>query len=270
MSEITQEDSTRPVKTLARKLFLIQRKIFVSKGRNGFNNRYKYRSCEDIYTALKNIGVELGVLFIASETLERFEASIPTLVEHVKAKEIVKKETLAMERLYIKSTVTATCIDTGETITCSAYARETYHKDGLDVSQVTGSATSYARKYALSAMLNLDDSEDPDGFNNEEDNTNNGSNTPNNGSNKPNTTPNSSNTSNAVNAKGLVLVIKTLVKSKAIDEKLMLSAYKIKNIDEITLLPQDRLIELQKQVDTRIATQKAQKAQKAQNATTKN
>jgi hypothetical protein len=66
------------------------------------------------------------------------------------------------DRYYIKATATFVCIETGEKIENTAYAREEAEKKGMDGSQITGTASSYARKYALNGLLDIDDTKDAD------------------------------------------------------------------------------------------------------------
>ncbi len=63
---------------------------------------------------------------------------------------------------YIKAVVKLTDVETGEGIDAAASAREPESKKGMDTSQVTGTASSYARKYALSGLFALDDTKDAD------------------------------------------------------------------------------------------------------------
>jgi hypothetical protein len=109
---------------------------------NKFGN-YKYRNCEDILEAVKPL------LFSQSCTL--------TISD-----EIVMIGT----RYYVRATATiknANC----ETETTTAYAREDESKKGMDASQITGSTSSYARKYALNGLFCIDDTKDSDSLNNE-------------------------------------------------------------------------------------------------------
>jgi hypothetical protein len=67
------------------------------------------------------------------------------------------------ERIYVKATAT---LSNGEyTFTASAYAREEETKKGMDAAQITGSASSYARKYALNGLFAIDDTKDADATN---------------------------------------------------------------------------------------------------------
>lgn len=109
---------------------------------NKFGN-YKYRNCEDILEAVKPL------LFSQSCTL--------TISD-----EIVMIGT----RYYVRSTATIKNAN-GETETTTAYAREDESKKGMDASQITGSTSSYARKYALNGLFCIDDTKDSDSLNNE-------------------------------------------------------------------------------------------------------
>ncbi len=116
----------------------IQRELKAPKGqRNTFGN-YNYRSCEDILEAVKPL---LG------------EATL-TLQDEI---------VLIGERYYVRATATLTH-DKVE-ITSVAYAREALAKKGMDEAQITGAASSYARKYALNGLLCIDDTKDADATN---------------------------------------------------------------------------------------------------------
>lgn len=109
---------------------------------NKFGN-YKYRNCEDILEAVKPL------LFSQSCTL--------TISD-----EIVMIGT----RYYVRATATIKNAN-GETEMTTAYAREDESKEGMDASQITGSTSSYARKYALNGLFCIDDTKDSDSLNNE-------------------------------------------------------------------------------------------------------
>jgi len=115
----------------------IQQELKAPKGNfNKFGN-YKYRSCEDILEAVKPL-------------LAKYDAQL-TLAD-----EIVN----VGERYYVKAT--ATISDGGTQIATQAYARESEVKKGMDDSQITGTASSYARKYALNGLFLIDDTKDAD------------------------------------------------------------------------------------------------------------
>ena len=122
-------------------LFQIQNELKAPKGQFNKFGGYKYRSCEDIMEALK-----------------------PVLLKHKANMFITDDLIMVGERYYLKATVTLTLEDA----TCyktSAFAREEETKKGMDASQITGSASSYARKYALNAMFAIDDTADADATN---------------------------------------------------------------------------------------------------------
>ena len=126
--------------TVYKKLIKVQQELKAPKNqRNNFGN-YNYRSCEDILEALKPI-------------LAKHEATV-----FISDKIVVKENNWA----YIESTATFVDVETGESISTTAFARETENKKGMDSSQITGSASSYARKYALNGLFLIDDSVDVD------------------------------------------------------------------------------------------------------------
>lgn len=126
--------------TVYKKLIEVQQELKAPKNqRNTFGN-YNYRSCEDILEALK-----------------------PVLAEH-EATVFISDKVVVKENLwaYIEATATFVDIETGESISATAFARETENKKGMDSSQITGSASSYARKYALNGLFLIDDTKDGD------------------------------------------------------------------------------------------------------------
>lgn len=126
--------------TVYEKLIKVQKELKAPKNqRNSFGN-YNYRSCEDILEALKPVLAENGATVFLSD------------------KPIVKENLWS----YIESTVTFIDIESGESVTATAFARESESKKGMDVSQITGSASSYARKYALNGLFLIDDTKDAD------------------------------------------------------------------------------------------------------------
>ena len=126
--------------TVYKKLIKVQQELKVPKNqRNTFGN-YNYRSAEDILEALKPV-------------LAAHEATV-----FISDKVVVKENNWA----YIEAKATFVDIETGESVSTTAFARETENKKGMDSSQITGSASSYARKYALNGLFLIDDSVDPD------------------------------------------------------------------------------------------------------------
>ena len=125
---------------LFKKLIEVQMELKAPKNqRNTFGN-YNYRSAEDILEALKPV-------------LAAHEATV-----FISDKVVVKENSWA----YIEATATFVDIETGESVSSNGYAREAETKKGMDPSQITGSASSYARKYALNGLFLIDDSVDPD------------------------------------------------------------------------------------------------------------
>ena len=121
------------------KLVEVQNKLKAPKNQfNKFGN-YAYRNCEDILEALKPILAEVKAVVNMSD-------------------EVV----LVGERYYIKATVKFIDAETGEVVEASAMAREEENKKGMDSSQLTGSTSSYARKYALNGLFAIDDTKDSD------------------------------------------------------------------------------------------------------------
>jgi len=115
----------------------IQQELKAPKGQYNSFGKYNYRSCEDIIEALKPIIHSMGYWLNITDTIEAVG-----------------------NRVYVRADVTLT---NGEkTYTSFAYAREEENKKGMDASQVTGAASSYARKYALNGLLAIDDSKDSD------------------------------------------------------------------------------------------------------------
>ena len=122
----------------------IQQKLKAPKGqRNSFGN-YNYRSCEDILKAIKPLLGD-GVLTLTDELV------------------------LIGDRYYVKAFAQLT--NGEEKITVSAYARESLVKKGMDESQITGAASSYARKYALNGLFCIDDTKDADTMDNAKEGT---------------------------------------------------------------------------------------------------
>ena len=123
------------------KLLYIQQNLKAPKSRRAsFGNRgYNYRSCEDILNAAKPLLSDTKLILTLSD-----EIVIIGEASYVKAKAIVFDAE-----------------GTG-TISTTAYAQIATDKKGMDVAQMTGSASSYARKYALNGLFAIDDSEDID------------------------------------------------------------------------------------------------------------
>ena len=121
------------------KLMKVQKELKAPKNqRNNFGG-YNYRSCEDIFEAVKPLLEQYGLVLTVSDTME-----------------------LVGERYYIKATAELYDVETCKSITNTAYAREEETKKGMDGSQITGASSSYARKYALNGLFLIDDVKDSD------------------------------------------------------------------------------------------------------------
>lgn len=125
-----------------KELIRIQNKLKAPKSQYNNFGKYHYRSCEDILEAVKPL-------------LKEEECYI-TIRDSIK---------LVGERYYLKAIVTIVNKD-GASVSVSAYARESLTKKGMDDAQITGSASSYARKYALNGLFAIDDSRDIDSIEN--------------------------------------------------------------------------------------------------------
>lgn len=123
------------------KLLEVQKKLKAPKNqRNSFGN-YNYRSAEDILEAVKPLLAEAGLTMTITDSIEAIGG-----------------------RVYVKATVTIK--GDAEPVVVSAFARESETKKGMDASQITGAASSYARKYALNGMFLIDDTKDADTMDN--------------------------------------------------------------------------------------------------------
>ena len=126
-------------KNVLEKLFKIQQELKVPKNqRNTFGN-YNFRNCEDIMEASKPICEKHNSLLTCGDKVNQIG-----------------------ERYYVEATATLYDLDSGESISVTASAREEDTKKGMDASQITGASSSYARKYALNGLLQLDDNKDAD------------------------------------------------------------------------------------------------------------
>lgn len=123
--------------SLHSKLQAIQSDLKAPKGQKNTFGNYNYRSCEDILEAVKPLLQKQGLVLTISDDVVEVGG-----------------------RIYVKATA---IIGDGETQTSvSAFARESEDKKGMDAAQITGAASSYARKYALNGLFCIDDTKDAD------------------------------------------------------------------------------------------------------------
>lgn len=142
MAEEKKEQKTERDKCklgIREKLSEIQTKMNVPKDKHSNYGGYDYRSAESILNEFKKYAREYNSsLLLRDEVVE------------------------IAGRVYVKSVATFIDCENGEEISTTGYAREPESKPKMDESQVTGSASSYARKYAMNALFLLDDVKDPD------------------------------------------------------------------------------------------------------------
>ena len=128
---------------LYEKLAIVQRDLKCNKSQYNSFGKYSYRSCEDIFEAAKPLCCDNGLLLTTSDEIA-----------------------VIQDRIYVKATATVIDVEDGKKFSVTAYAREEESKKGMDASQVTGSCSSYARKYALNGLFCIDDTKDADTMDN--------------------------------------------------------------------------------------------------------
>lgn len=126
-------------KNILKKLLLIQQELKVPKNQFNSFGKYNYRSCEDILESARPIANKNNCVIVINDDIKEING-----------------------RYYVEATITLFDVESGEEISTKALAREAEPKSGMSESQLTGACSSYARKYALSAMFALDDEKDDD------------------------------------------------------------------------------------------------------------
>lgn len=125
------------MKNITQKLIKVQSELKAPKGQKNTFGNYNYRSAEDILEAVKPLLSEQGLLMTITDIVEQIG-----------------------ERYYIQAKVILT--DGEDMVEVTGYARESLNKKGMDDSQITGTASSYARKYAMNGLFLIDDTKDSD------------------------------------------------------------------------------------------------------------
>ena len=125
--------------TFMHRVMLAQSELKCNKSQYNSFGKYHYRSCEDILEAAKPICKKYGLLLILSDRINNIG-----------------------ERYYVEATATLRDTESGAGLSSTASAREPSTKKGMDESQITGTASSYARKYALNGLFDIDDTKDAD------------------------------------------------------------------------------------------------------------
>ena len=127
------------MKGISEKLHHIQMMLKCNKNQFNSHGKFNYRSCEDILESVKPLLAETKCTLTMNDDI-----------------------VLVGDRYYVKSVVELYDIESATKLTATAYAREQEEKKGMDSMQITGSASSYARKYALNALFMIDDNRDAD------------------------------------------------------------------------------------------------------------
>ena len=124
-----------------KELLAIQSKLVVPKNQFNSHGGYKFRSCEDILEAIKPLLSEHDCFVVINDDIIESGGFV-----------------------FIKATVEMTNSE-GKTITSTAFARHADVQKGMQAAQITGSTSSYARKYALNGLFCIDDTKDADATN---------------------------------------------------------------------------------------------------------
>lgn len=123
------------------KLAAVQAELKAPKNRRNTFGKYNYRSCEDILEAVKPILAKHKATVFIQDNIAEYAGKV-----------------------YIEATAYFIDIEKPDTpqICVTSYAREAAEKKGMDDAQITGTSSSYARKYALNGLFLIDDVKDPD------------------------------------------------------------------------------------------------------------
>jgi len=141
---MSKTDTKKDKMNIHQKLQGIQTELKAPKGQTNKFGGYRYRSCEDILTALKPLLAQYTCTLAISDDIVEVGG-----------------------RVYVMATATlaSTSCEGDAAVSTSGFAREAETKKGMDDAQITGSASSYARKYALNGLFAIDDTKDPDATN---------------------------------------------------------------------------------------------------------
>lgn len=138
----TKEKKTDIEKSFAERVVIVQKELKAPKGQYNSFGKYRYRSAEDILNSVKPLLAVNDLILTLSDELIALGS-----------------------RIYVKATATLQDCNTANAISVDAYAREDEVKKGMDGSQITGAASSYARKYALNGLFLIDDTKDAEATN---------------------------------------------------------------------------------------------------------
>lgn len=192
--------------SIGEKLFKIQQEMNVPKDLYNKYGNFYYRNAETILAEFKKATKDLKLVLLLNDEIVEIAGKV-----------------------YVKATASITDYETNEEVLATAYAREADKKTGMDDAQITGAASSYARKYALNGLFLLDDVKDPDSdeYKNQQ------------GKDEQQTessaTQNNRNTkSPKVNQNHIISLRKTF-EEKGIDESKVLVMYKVEKIEDLTI-----------------------------------
>lgn len=138
----TKEKKTDIEKSFAERVVIVQKELKAPKSQYNSFGKYRYRNAEDILNSVKPLLAVNDLILTLSDELIALGS-----------------------RIYVKATATLQDCNTANAISVDAYAREDEVRKGMDGSQITGAASSYARKYALNGLFLIDDTKDADATN---------------------------------------------------------------------------------------------------------
>lgn len=223
MAEEKKEQKTEQDKRklgIREKLSEIQTKMNVPKDKHSDYGGYDYRSAESILNEFKKYAREYNSsLLLRDEVVE------------------------IAGRVYVKSVATFIDCENGEEISTTGYAREPESKPKMDESQVTGSSSSYARKYAMNALFLLDDVKDPD---TDEYKKQTGADQKNGGK-KEQATQYTFVNQYHINS------LRKMFEKEGIDENKLLAGYQIKKIEELTVIQYKWIFDNKEEVKARFS-----------------
>lgn len=192
--------------SIGEKLFKIQQEMNVPKDLYNKYGNFYYRNAETILAEFKKAAKDLKLVLLLNDEIVEIAGKV-----------------------YVKATASITDYETNEEVLATAYAREADKKTGMDDAQITGAASSYARKYALNGLFLLDDVKDPDSYEYKNQQGKDEQQT------ESSATQNNRNTkSPKVNQNHIISLRKTF-EEKGIDESKVLVMYKVKKIEDLTI-----------------------------------
>lgn len=127
------------MESFLKRLSMVQAELKAPKNQFNKFGRYKFRNCEDILEAVKPLCFKNGLVLVLTDQIVNIE-----------------------NRFYIEATAKLYDTESEQTLEVKASARESETKKGMDESQITGASSSYARKYALNGLFDIDDTKDAD------------------------------------------------------------------------------------------------------------